>query len=148
MSLVNANMASNNFMNNMNLGGYAGKRLAANESAWLHHVLENNPNMFEAFANPEGNNLAKCMWHGEFPGKILTGMAQTLRAFRNPKTLVAGNKMVQMFKSVQGTVNGLFYRMKRIYILIITDSIMQRRKRLEELESRFYKKLIILEMEL
>jgi len=102
MSLLKRKAASQNLINNMNLGGYAGKRLASNESAWVHHVLENNPNMFEAFANPESNTLAKCNWHGEFPGKILTGMAQTLRAFHNPVTLSAGNKMVQMFKSVQG----------------------------------------------
>lgn len=94
--------ASENYLTNLNLGGYAGKRLAANDSAWLQHVFADNPNMFEAFAHPDSNTLAKCMWHGEFPGKILTGMAQTYRAFRNPGTLAAGNKMVQMFKSVQG----------------------------------------------
>ncbi len=95
--------AGENRMTNMNLGGYAGKLLASNEHAWLQHVLTDNPNLFAAFADPEGNTLFKAMWHGEFPGKILTGMAQTYRAFRNPATLEAGNKMVSMFKSVQGT---------------------------------------------
>lgn len=97
-----AGAANENRLTNLNLGGFVGKLLAANEKAWLQNVLGDNPNLFEAFSNPEGNNLAKCMWHGEFPGKILTGMAQTYRAFRNPKTLEAGNRMVQMFKSVQG----------------------------------------------
>ncbi len=87
----------------MNLGGYVGKLLESNEQSWLQHVLSDNPNLFAAFADPEGNTLFKCMWHGEFPGKILTGMAQTYRAFGNPATLEAGNKMVSMFKSVQGT---------------------------------------------
>lgn len=95
--------ASENHLTNLNLGGYVGELLGSNERSWLQNVLKDNPNMFEAFANPESNTLAKCMWHGEFPGKILTGMAQTYRAFRNPNTLVAGNKMVQMLKSVQGT---------------------------------------------
>jgi DUF1680 family protein len=95
--------ASENRMTNMNLGGYAGRLLASNEQSWLQQVLSDNPNLFAAFADPEGNTLFKCMWHGEFPGKILTGMAQTYRAFRNPATLEAGNKMVSMFKSVQGT---------------------------------------------
>jgi len=95
--------ASENYLVNLNLGGHVGRILASNEKSWLQNVLKDNPNMFEAFANPEGNKLAKCMWHGEFPGKILTGMAQTLRAFRNPNTLAAGNRIVQMFKSVQGT---------------------------------------------
>ena len=95
--------ASENRMTNMNLGGYVGTLLASNEQAWLQHVLSDNPNLFAAFADPEGNTLFKAMWHGEFPGKILTGMAQTYRAFRNPATLEAGNKMVGMFKSVQGT---------------------------------------------
>jgi DUF1680 family protein len=94
--------ASENLLTNLNLGGYAGRLLAANERTWLHNVLKDNPNLFEAFANPDGNTLAKTMWHGEFPGKILTGMAQTYRAFRNPNTLAAGNEMVKMFKSVQG----------------------------------------------
>lgn len=94
--------ASENHLTNLNLGGYVGKLLASNERSWLQKVLKDNPNLFEAFANPDRNNLAKCMWHGEFPGKILTGMAQTYRASRDPKTLVAGNKMVQLFKSVQG----------------------------------------------
>lgn len=101
MSLNNKKLACQNLMVNMNLEGYSGKMLASNESTWSHHVLDNNPNMFEAFANPEENNLAKCMWHGEFPGKILTGMAQTLRAFRNPETLASGNKIVEKLKSVQ-----------------------------------------------
>jgi uncharacterized protein len=95
--------ASENRMTNMNLGGYVGTLLASNEQSWLQHVLSDNPNLFSAFADPEGNSLFKAMWHGEFPGKILTGMAQTYRAFRNPATLTAGNKMVSMFKSVQGS---------------------------------------------
>lgn len=94
--------ASINQVSNFNLGGYVGELLASNEKAWLHQVLKDNPNLFEAFADPEGSTLFKTMWHGEFPGKILTGMAQSYRAFNNPKTLAAGDALVQSFKSVQG----------------------------------------------
>lgn len=94
--------ASENHLTNLNLGGHVGKLLGSNERSWLQNALKDNPNMFTAFGDPEGNRLAKCMWHGEFPGKILAGMAQTYRAFRNPVTRSAGNKMVQMFKSAQG----------------------------------------------
>jgi uncharacterized protein len=94
---------SQNLLTNLNLSGYVGQVLASNEKLWLQKVLQDNPNLFEAFVHPDSNTLAKCMWHGEFPGKILTGMAQTYRAFRNPATLEAGNRMIQLFKSVQGT---------------------------------------------
>ena len=90
-----------NYLSNLNLGGYVGKLLASNEHAWLHRVLQDNPNLFAAFADPEGNTFFKTMWHGEFPGKILTGMAQTYLAFRKPETLETGNRMVQLFKTVQ-----------------------------------------------
>ncbi|MBE0674874.1 MAG: glycoside hydrolase family 127 protein, partial [Bacteroidales bacterium] len=96
-------VASENLITCLNPGGYAGDLLAANERSWLQRVLTDNPNLFEAFANPEENTLFKVMWHGEFPGKILTGMAQTYRIFHDPKTLAAGNEMVRKFQSVQGT---------------------------------------------
>jgi uncharacterized protein len=102
-SAIPAPGASENLLTNLNLGGHVGSLLASNDRLWLQNALKDNPNMFAAFADPERNDLAKCMWHGEFPGKILTGMAQTYRAFRNPATLEAGNQMVRMFKSVQGT---------------------------------------------
>jgi uncharacterized protein len=99
---IPASGASENQLTNLNLGGHAGMLLASNEQLWLQNALKDNPNMFAAFADPERNDLAKCMWHGEFPGKILTGMAQTYRAFRNPNTLAAGDEMVRWFKSAQG----------------------------------------------
>jgi len=96
------NSCENNLIN-LNIGGYVGQLISSNEKSWLQNVLKDNPNMFEAFANPEGNTLNKMPWYGEFPGKILTGMAQTYRATRNLKTLASGNEIVQKFKSVQGT---------------------------------------------
>ena len=101
-ALVTSTSASENQLTRLNPGGYVGRLLRANETSWLQNALRDNPNLFEAFANPEGNTLAKTMWYGEYPGKILTGIAQTYRASGNPKTLEAGNKMVQMFRSVQG----------------------------------------------
>lgn len=89
-------------MINMNLGGYAGRRVGENTERWLHKALEHNPGMFAAFADPEGSTVFKTMWHGEFPGKILAGMAQALRLFGLPETRRAGDAMVDRFKAVQG----------------------------------------------
>lgn len=91
-----------NLVANMNLSGYTGEILATNETVWLQNVLKANPKLFEAFLNPDNNNLAKAMWHGEFPGKILTGMAQNYLTTNNAETLKIGNEMVKYFKQAQG----------------------------------------------
>lgn len=82
--------------------GYVGRRLAAHETTWLQHVLERNPNLFEAFAHPDDNRLHKSQWHGEYPGKLLTGMAQCYRMRRDPATREAGDELVRRFQAVQG----------------------------------------------
>lgn len=72
--------------------GYVGRRLAAHETTWLQHVLERNPNLFEAFAHPDDNRLHKSQWHGEYPGKLLTGMAQCYRMRRDPRHAGSGRR--------------------------------------------------------
>ena len=91
-----------NEANNINIGGVIGDILKANEAVWVQTVLKSNPNLFEAFLNPESNNLYKCMWHGEFPGKILSGLAQTYLLYRNPLTKAVGDEMVKLFNKAQG----------------------------------------------
>ena len=83
------------------VGGHVGERLSANEKTWLVPLLENNPDLFGAFLRPDSNTLFKCMWHGEFPGKILAGVAQTYLATRNPATLTVGRRMTELLARSQ-----------------------------------------------
>ncbi|MBQ8612406.1 MAG: glycoside hydrolase family 127 protein [Oscillospiraceae bacterium] len=55
--------------------GKSGKVLRTHEKVWVQRILADDPNLFGAFADREGNTLFKTMWHGEFPGKLLTGLA-------------------------------------------------------------------------
>ena len=95
------NKASENRLFCLAPSGYVGQRLARHESTWLQHVLERNPNLFEAFAHPDTNTLNKSQWHGEYPGKLLTGMAQCYRMRRDPGTFKAGEELVKRFQEVQ-----------------------------------------------
>ena len=56
-------------------GGKTGAILRAHEKNRVQRLLEDNPNLFGAFRDREGNTLFKTMWHGEYPGKLLTGLA-------------------------------------------------------------------------
>lgn len=77
------------------VGGHVGERLSANERTWLQPLLDNNPDLFGAFLRPDSNSLFKCMWHGEFPGKILTGVAQTYLTSGDPRTRAVGDRMAE-----------------------------------------------------
>ncbi len=94
-------MLKNN-MNKMNLAGAVGDILTANETTWVQKVLEDNPRLFDAFLHPEDNDLAKAMWHGEFPGKLLSGLAQTYLLHNDPQTKQVGDRMVALFREAQG----------------------------------------------
>ena len=93
-------MMKNNTIN-LNLHGVVGDILTANEQKWLHTVLENNPALFDGFENPNDVNIMKTMWHGEFPGKLLSGIAQTYLINNDPATKQLGDTIVEKFKSVQ-----------------------------------------------
>ncbi len=91
-----------NEMRNMNIEGAVGKILTANETVWVQKVLQDNPRLFDAFLHPEENDLAKAMWHGEFPGKLLSGIAQTYLLNNDPRTKETGDRMVALFQEAQG----------------------------------------------
>ncbi len=55
--------------------GRLGSLLHAHEESWVGRILAEEPNLFGAFRDREGNTLFKTMWHGEFPGKLLSGTA-------------------------------------------------------------------------
>lgn len=90
-----------NTVTEFRVGGHLGERLDANERSWIQPLLENNPNLFGAFMRPDSNRLFKCMWHGEFPGKILTGVAQTYLTSHAPETRAVGDRMVDSLARAQ-----------------------------------------------
>ena len=85
----------------MNISGAAGDVLTANEVNWVQKILDDDPNLFGAFNDPEGNTLNKTMWHGEFPGKLLSGIAQTYLLRRDEKTKAVGDQFVEALKNAQ-----------------------------------------------
>ena len=90
-----------NYLKNMHLGGAVGKILTQNEKNWLHAVLTDDPGLFDGFANPEDDSIFKTMWHGEFPGKLLTGIAQSYLLNNDPETKRTGDAFAEKLKAVQ-----------------------------------------------
>ncbi len=90
-----------NKLTNMHPGGAVGEILTANEVNWVQRILTDDPNLFGAFDDPEGNTLNKTMWHGEFPGKLLSGIAQTYLLHRDERTKAAGDRFVEALKKAQ-----------------------------------------------
>ena len=90
-----------NRLTNMHLGGEAGRILTANETNWLHALLTDNPGLFDGFINREDDSVFKTMWHGEFPGKLLTGIAQTYLLNNDPETKRIGDAIADKLKAVQ-----------------------------------------------
>ncbi|MDD4125710.1 MAG: glycoside hydrolase family 127 protein [Eubacteriales bacterium] len=95
-------LPGNSQIRSLRLGGYLKSRLESNERLWLHSALRNNPSLFEIFETRESNPRCIVPWFGEYPGKILTGMALTYRMSGNPDTLKAGNEWVDRLEAVQG----------------------------------------------
>lgn len=85
----------------MELGGYVGERLNRHEKSWIQEIFNRNPNLFGAFKDREVNTLHKAQWHGEFPGKLLTGIAQTYRMTHNADTFAMGERIVDELAAVQ-----------------------------------------------
>lgn len=90
-----------NYITNMNLGGDVGAVLAANEASWIHKILADNPGLFDGFLNQRDGRIFKTMWHGEFPGKLLTGIAQTYLLHRDEETRKVGDAFVDYLKQSQ-----------------------------------------------
>lgn len=81
--------------------GKVGKILAANEKNWIHPLLTDNPGLFSGFADPDDPAIFKTMWHGEFPGKLLTGIAQTYLLHNDSETRKIGDQMVSALRDAQ-----------------------------------------------
>ena len=90
-----------NRLTNMHLDGAVGKILTANETNWLHAVLIDDPGLFDGFEDPEDDSVFRTMWHGEFPGKLLTGIAQTYLLNNDPETKRVGDAFADKLRSVQ-----------------------------------------------
>lgn len=86
----------------LHIDGYLGKRLENNECRWLQRALEHNPAMMAVFRERDSHPRCIVPWFGEYPGKMLTGMALTYRMSANADTLAAGNALVEELAAVQG----------------------------------------------
>ena len=84
------------------IDGYLGERLRNNEHRWLHRALEHNPAMMTVFRERDSHPRCIVPWFGEYPGKLLTGMALTYRMSGDAGTLAAGNTLVEELATVQG----------------------------------------------
>lgn len=90
-----------NYLKNMHLGGAVGNILTQNDKNWVQKVLTDDPGLFDGFANPEDDSIFKTMWHGEFPGKLLTGIAQSYLLNNDPETKRTGDAFAEKLKAVQ-----------------------------------------------
>ena len=88
-------------LTNMHLGGAAGRILTANETNWLHVLLTDDPGLFDGFIDRDDDSIFKTMWHGEFPGKLLTGIAQTYLLNNDPETKRVDDAIAGKLKEVQ-----------------------------------------------
>ena len=90
-----------NDLRKMNLVGDVGEILSTNERNWVHTVLKDNPGLFDGFLNQKDGSIFKTMWHGEFPGKLLTGIAQTYLLNQDEETRRVGTAFVEYLKKAQ-----------------------------------------------
>ena len=90
-----------NYLKKMNPDGDVGSVIIGNENNWVHAILEDNPGLFDGFLNQENKSIFKTMWHGEFPGKLLTGIAQTYLINNDDQTKRVGDAFVEYFKKSQ-----------------------------------------------
>lgn len=82
-------------------GGAVGAVLRAHEKNWVQQIPREEPGLFGAFADREGNDLFKTMWHGEFPGKMLTGLALVYAMTGDAATRCAGDALAEGLISTQ-----------------------------------------------
>ncbi len=75
--------------------------MTANETNWLHVLLTDDPGLFDGFIDRDDDSIFKTMWHGEFPGKLLTGIAQTYLLNNDPETKRVGDAIAGKLKEVQ-----------------------------------------------
>ncbi len=90
-----------NCLTNMQIGGEVGEILAENTRNWLQKLLIDDSGLFEGFATPEDDSIFRTMWHGEYPGKLMTGIAQSYYLQNEQAIYLLGERMVQEFARVQ-----------------------------------------------
>ncbi len=86
---------------NLTLAGSLGQIISANEENWLHRLFADNPGLLAGFEHPDDTALFRTMWHGEFPGKLLTGIAQTYLLGNRPETLALGDRLAAALRAAQ-----------------------------------------------
>jgi DUF1680 family protein len=90
-----------NPLRKLTLQGKIGQILSANEANWLHPLFEDDPGLLAGFADQSDTAIFKTMWHGEFPGKLLTGIAQTYLLGNHPATRALGDRLTAALRDVQ-----------------------------------------------
>ncbi|MGV8878158.1 MAG: beta-L-arabinofuranosidase domain-containing protein [Sphingobacteriaceae bacterium] len=81
--------------------GRIGDIMEINSTRWLEVADLINPGIFWEFQHRE-NAHPQVPWFGEFPGKLLTSIAYSYRMSKDPKLLIAGNRVVDEFEQTQG----------------------------------------------
>jgi DUF1680 family protein len=95
--------------------GWIGERVQANEANWLVPLPALNPGMVEMFAarnnvrsvNLPGDNRDPVPWAGEFAGKYLIGVVQSLRLTGSAELESVAREFVRKLISTQGTDGSL-----------------------------------------
>lgn len=77
--------------------GRLAERLLRHKEAWALRIFERNPGLFSAFDDPENSSVHKTKWHGEFPGKLLTGISQLYHIFGTEDIRALGDRFVSQF---------------------------------------------------
>lgn len=92
-----------NYLYNMNLDGAINEILSAHNEAYVLKLMEERSVIFTGFDDQEywADDFVKAMWYGEFPGKILTGLAQLYLTNRDEGTLGIGNQFVDRLTNAQ-----------------------------------------------
>ncbi len=81
--------------------GRLAERLLRHKEAWALRIFERNSGLFSAFDDPENSSVHKTKWHGEFPGKLLTGISQLYHIFGTEDIRALGDHFVARFQSAQ-----------------------------------------------
>jgi DUF1680 family protein len=90
--------------------GWVGERVRANETNWLIPLPSINPGIVEMFAarnnltavNLAGDNRSPVPWAGEFAGKYLIGVVQSLRLTGNAELEGVARQFVSKLLATQG----------------------------------------------
>ena len=89
-------------INKMKFSGVVRERYDNNLNQWLTVAPYANPGIFEAFFRRENaDRWILAPWYGEFPGKLLTGVAENYRMSRDDRLFNAGEYIVDQLSRAQ-----------------------------------------------